>query len=126
MKYFWFSLILITGCLVFVQPVIALDTAQKTAMNSAITGQSGEISITSSALNGATSTTTTYTDGIAAIQLAIGSMIVIFYLLFSAWLAKSQYVAWAERDIDSKEGFGSIVKATLLLLLVVFIVTYVN
>lgn len=120
MKFFWISLVVITGCLFLVgEPAFALDSAQKKVMNKAITGQLGTAGITSAT----SSTTTTYTDSVKAVRLAITSVIAGFYFLFVAWLIKSQYIAWAEGDIDSGEGFGSTVIASLLLLLIVFILT---
>ena len=124
LKGFWLSLLLITGSGWVMSPsVYALDSAQKNVMNKAITGQSGTVGISSSSLKGSISKTTSYTDAVKGVRLGITSVIAGFYFLFVAWLAKSQYVAWAEGDIDSKEGFGSIVTATLMLLLIVFILT---
>ncbi len=97
--------------------VMALDSTQEAVMNKAISGSSGSLSIKSTS-----SSTATYT-GVKAVRLGITLVIAAFYFLFVAWLAKSQYVAWAEGDINAKEGFGSIVIATLMLLLIVFILT---
>ncbi len=98
--------------------VVALDSTQKAVMNKALSGSSGSLSIKSTS----SSTATSYT-GVKAVRLGITLVIAAFYFLFVAWLAKSQYVAWAEGDINAKEGFGSIVIATLMLLLIVFILT---
>ena len=122
MKLFWLSLILMVGWSILSGSVYALDTAQENVMNKAITGKSGQASIMSSSLKGSTATTTTYA-GVKGVRLGITLTIAMFYFLFVAWLAKSQYIAWAEGDIDSKDGFGSIVIATLMLLLIVFILT---
>lgn len=97
--------------------VLALDSTQEAVMNKAISGSSGKLSIKST-----TASTATYT-GVKAVRLGITLVIAAFYFLFVAWLAKSQYVAWAEGDIDAKDAFGSIVIATLMLLLIVFILT---
>ena len=113
-------LMVITGCLFMIaQPVLALDSTQKTVMNQAISGKSGTVGITSAT----TSSTTTYTDGVLGVRLAITYVIAGLYLLFVAWLAKSQYLAWVDKDIDSGEAFGSVVMATLMLLFIVFVLT---
>ena len=122
MKLFWLSLILMVGWFILSCSAYALDVTQENVMNKAITGQSGQASIMSSSLKGSTATTTTYV-GVKGVRLGITLTIAMFYFLFVAWLAKSQYIAWAEGDIDSKDGFGSIVIATLMLLLIVFILT---
>jgi hypothetical protein len=124
MKSFWFSVLLIIGSVwIFSQSVYALDTTQKNLMNSALTGKSGKLSVASSGIGASTTTSTSYTDAVKGVRLGVTLLIAGLYFLFVAWLAKSQYVAWAEGDIDSKEGFGSLVSATLLLLLIVFILT---
>ena len=124
MKSFWFSVLLIMGSVwIFSQSVYALDTTQKNLMNSALTGKSGQLSVASSGIGASTTTSTSYTDAVKGVRLGVTMLIAGLYFLFVAWLAKSQYVAWAEGDIDSKEGFGSLVSATLLLLLIVFILT---
>lgn len=102
------------------QPALALDSTQKTAMNKALTGSSGKLTVDDSNTG---SSGTAYTDAVTGVRIGITLVIAGFYFLFVAWLAKSQYVAWAEGDIDAKEGFGSLVIATLMLLLIVFILT---
>lgn len=99
---------------------LALDSTQKTAMNKALVGSSGKLTVDDSDTG---SSGTAYTDAVKGVRMGITLVIAAFYFLFVAWLAKSQYVAWAEGDIDSKEGFGSLVIATLMLLLIVFILT---
>ena len=112
-------IILCLATLIFTSSaVLALDSTQETAMNRAISGSSGTLGIKSTSSSAATSY-----SGVKAVRLGITLVIAGFYFLFVAWLAKSQYVAWAEGGIDSKEGFGSLVSATLLLLLIVFILT---
>ena len=124
LKLFLLSTLLITGSvLMMIHSANALDAVQKDVMNKAITGQSGKVSISSSSLKGSTSKTTSYTDAVKGVRLAITLVIAGLYFLFVAWLAKSQYIAWTEGDIDSSEGFGSVVIATLMLLLIVFILT---
>ncbi|MCU7801180.1 MAG: DUF3262 family protein [gamma proteobacterium symbiont of Lucinoma myriamae] len=115
-------IILILACLFLVsQPVLALDSAQKDAMNKAITGKSGTVGISSSYLK-KSSSTSTYSDGVLGVRTAITLIIAAFYLLFVAWLGKSQYIAWAEGDVETGEAFGSLVMACLILLLIMFII----
>ncbi len=124
MKFFLLTTLLITGCVLMMShSAYALDSNQKDVMNKAITGKSGSVGISSSSLKGSTSKTTSYTDAVKGVRFAITLVIAGLYFLFVAWLSKSQYVAWAEGDIDSSEGFGSVVIATLMLLLIVFILT---
>jgi len=122
MKTAWLSMLLMVCLSLWVSSLYALDATQETVMNKAITGKSGTVGIMSSSLKGSSAKTTTYA-GVKGVRLGITLVIAMFYFLFVAWLAKSQYVAWAEGDIDSKEGFASIVIATLMLLLMVFILT---
>lgn len=117
MKKLWLSLLMVCCGLMLFSPVHALDSAQTAAMNQAITGKSGIASISNS-----NSSTTAY-SGIKGVRLGITLTIAMFYFLFAAWLAKTQYVAWADGGIDSREAFGSLLVATLLLLLIVFILT---
>ena len=98
---------------------LALDSTQKAAMNKALAGSSGKLTVDDSDTNSAG---TAY-DPVKGVRMGSTLVIAGFYFLFVAWLAKSQYVAWAEGDIDSKEGFGSLVIASLMLLLIVFILT---
>ncbi len=124
MKFLLLTTLLMTGYgLMMSHSAYALDSIQKDVMNKAITGKSGKVGISSSSLKGSTSKTTSYTDAVKGVRFAITLVIAGLYFLFVAWLAKSQYVAWAEGDIDSSEGFGSVVIATLMLLLIVFILT---
>ena len=124
MKFLLLTTLLMTGYgLMMSHSAYALDSVQKDVMNKAITGKSGKVGISSSSLKGSTSKTTSYTDAVKGVRFAITLVIASLYFLFVAWLAKSQYVTWAEGDIDSSEGFGSVVIATLMLLLIVFILT---
>ena len=119
-KTFIIHLILITGSLLMAtQPLLALDSTQKSVMNKAITGQSGTVGITSAN----TSSTSSYSDGVTGVRLAITLLIAGLYFLFVAWLAKSQYLAWVDKDIDTGEAFGSVVMATLMLLFIIFILS---
>ena len=119
MKTFTILLLIAASLLLLIQPVLALDSTQKSVMNQAITGQSGTVGITSAT----TASTSTYSDGVTGVRLAITLLIAGLYFLFVAWLAKSQYLAWVDKDIDTGEAFGSVVMATLMLLFIIFILS---
>jgi len=114
--------VLLMCVFVLVMPVHALDSDQKNAMNKAITGKSGMVGITSSHLK-TSSYTTTFSDGVLGVRSAITLIIASLYLLFVAWLGNSQYVAWAEGDIETGEAFGSLVMACVILLLIMFVLS---
>ena len=119
MKTFTILLLIAVSLLLLTQPLLALDSAQQSVMNQAITGQSGTVGITSAT----TASTTSYSNGVTGVRLAITLVIAGFYFLFVAWLAKSQYLAWVDKDIDTGEAFGSVVMATLMLLFMVFVLS---